>query len=1108
MRCDNENQADARFCDGCGGSLSRACPACKAVARANARFCNQCGTAIGDMTPQAPAKPEPAKPAPAPPVVGQRKHVTILFADVRGSTELVRDLDPEEALARIDPVVQAAAAAVARFGGIVNEVQGDGLMALFGAPLAAEDHPVCACLAARAILQELPPGIEMRVGVHSGEVVVRPSGRDASDYSAIGPAVYFTKRLEQSAEPGTARLSADTARLTRGYTDLRPLGLIQAKGWDEPVEMFELLHATNRPSWEVRSAGSLSPFVGREAELAALSAALMRATLGTTQAVTLIAEAGVGKSRLAHEFLQCPATRGIRLVRAAAAAHAGTAPFHVAAELMRSWIGAVPGDDRAALARRLDQAIAVNPSQNVAPDTTALRSLLALPLSELPTPEQDAWAALDPARRRQRLTDAVRGVLLREAAQQPLIVVVEDLHWVDEASLELLNALVAGAGVTRLLLFATTRPGHQPGHFPDWTARSNSVVLRLEPLERAQSEAMLLHLVGGAPELATLRARIIAQAEGTPLFLEEMARALTESGALVRAPAQVRLTERVDSISIPASVQGIVASRMDRLPATQRRLLQTASVLGKDVRTDVLRVVCHVSPAQMDADLAALQAAEFLYETSLGTREAYTFKHAVTQSVAYDTLLRAERRALHAEALSALERMSGDRAGEMLERLSDHALAGEVWAAAHRYSLGAARRANDRFAWPEAITYFDRALDAIGHFEDAHEAALAGIEIRQGLRVALIATGNLDRSLAVMEDARQLAAWLGDTIQVAQIDGHTCMLLTNLGLLERAVVVGQRGAIAAAGHAPSALNLAFGLGQAYWFQGRFNEAAAILSNSLPIIRGSLRLASTGTFGTASVLTMVALSKTHAMLGEFDLALALAAEVQAIAAETQRPYDVAYATVASGFTHMMLGAHDDAVAVMEKGLHVARRAGIQILLPSIARYLGRAYAAVGDAEKGHSLLDETLTLTRSQRMVGLTAWCNSALGHAHMDGDTARAETALQEALTIATEHGYTPVQAQTLRALGELRLRAGDPAAAEALLRRAIVLTESMGMRPDLAGARRTLADVLRALGRNEEASVEDEAAATLGLALRPTPAEARTPFNLVLLSPERKHLP
>ena len=1076
MRCDTENPDDARFCDGCGSPVTRACPACQAPARPNAKFCNQCGTAMD-------AQPKPALPVPLI-AIGQRKHVTILFADVRGSTELVRSLDPEEALARIDPVVQAAAAAVARFGGIVNEVQGDGIMALFGAPLAAEDHPVCACLAARAILQGLPPGIEMRVGVHSGEVVIRVSGRDASDYSAIGPAVYFTKRLEQSADPGTARISADTARLTRGYTDLHPLGLIQAKGWDEPVEMFELLHATDRPSWEVRSAGSLNGFVGREPELAALSAALMRATLGQTQAVTVVADAGVGKSRLAHEFLQCATARGTRVVRAAAAVHAGTVPFHVAAELLRSWIGAMPGDDRAALSRRFDQAAAISTPPGVTLDVAALYSLLDLPV--LDGPDHEAWTALDPAQRRRRLVDATRSVILREAAQNTLIVLVEDLHWVDEASLELVRALVVGAGPTRLLLFATTRPDRQP----DWASRSNSAIVRLEPLERAQSEALLRQLVGDAPELAALRARIIASAEGTPLFLEEMARSLTESGALVRSPARVQLTERVDAISIPASIQGIVASRMDRLPASQLRLLQTASVLGKDVRTDVLRAVSQLPPAQMEADLAALQSAEFLYETSLGTREAYTFKHAVTQTVAYDTLLRAERRTLHARALSALERLSGDRVGEMLERLSDHAIAGEIWHAAHRYSLGAGRRANERFAWPEAVTYLDRALDAVGHFEDAREAALAGIDVRLALRIALGATGNLDRCLAVMDDARRLAAWVGDTVQVAQIDGYVCMLLTSLGSLDDAVTAGQRGtaAAAAAGHPPSALNLAFALGQAYWFQGRFTEAAATLSRSLPKIRGTMRLSSTGTIGTASVLTLVALSKTHAMLGEFDRALALGAEARAIAADTQRPYDVAYATVAPGFAYMMQDAPDEAVEVMEEGLEVARGAGILLLLPSIARYLGRAYAAAGPAEKGVALLDEALALTRDNRLTGLTAWCSAALGHAHMAGDMARAEAALTEALAIATEHGYAPVQAQALRALGELHLRAGDAGAAEAALRQAVTLTAGMRMRPDLAAAHRLLAEALRALGRTTEAAAEDAAAASIRLALLPLP--------------------
>ena len=326
------------------------------------------------------------------------------------------------------------------------------------------------------------------------------------------------------------------------------------------------------------------------------------------------------------------------------------------------------------------------------------------------------------------------------------------------------------------------------------------------------------------------------------------------------------------------------------------------------------------------------------------------------------------------------------------------------------------------------------------------------------------------------------------------------MLLTSLGSLDRAVAAGRRGAVAAAGHAPSTLNLAFGLGQAYWFQGRFGDAAKTLSESLPSIRGALRLASTGTIGTASVLTLVALSKTHAMLGEFAPALALAAEAKAIAAETQRPYDVAYASVAPGFAHMMQGAHDEAVAVMEEGLRVARGAGILLLLPSIARYLGRAHAAAGSAEKAHALLHEALALTRRQRLTGLTAWCSAALGHAHMDGDAALAEATLQEALAMAADHGYAPVQAQTLRALGELRLRTGDAVAAEALLRQAATLAEAMGMRPDLAGTRQLLADALRALGRLTEACAEDAAAAAMVLALRPMEDKGQYGSNPALL--------
>ena len=506
------------------------------------------GMATGGDAPA--AVPAPVASMPALLVVGERKHVTVLFADVRGSTAMVRQLDPEEALSRIDPVVRAAAEAVSRFGGIVNEVQGDGIMALFGAPMAAEDHPVRACLAAMALLQNLPAGIELRVGIHTGEVVVRPSGRDASDYAAIGPVVYFAKRLEQAAEPGTALVSTEVAQLTRGYVDLRPLGPVQAKGWDEPVPMFQLLNATARPSWEVRSTASLSPFIGRDAELGALSSALMRATLGRAQAVALVADAGLGKSRLAHEFLQTAAARGIRVMHAAAGAHTQHAPFRIAADLMRSWIGAQAEDNQAALSRRLDQAVAIGDPRDV--DEPALQFLLDLPMADT-----GVWSALAPAARRRRLLDACRRVLLRGAAQRTRIVLVEDLHWLDEPSRALVDELVAGSGAARLLLLATTRPEGRP----DWGSWSYGLELRLSPLDGQQTEALLCNLIGPDTELAGLRKRIAARAEGTPLFLEEIARAVAEMGAVQSQPARQWLQHPEDQVEMPASVQAIVASR-------------------------------------------------------------------------------------------------------------------------------------------------------------------------------------------------------------------------------------------------------------------------------------------------------------------------------------------------------------------------------------------------------------------------------------------------------------------------------------------------------------------------------------------------------------------
>ncbi len=840
-RCEADNPQSARFCDSCGAELDRACGACGASNRAGARFCNRCGSKIDAGDRQA------AAPAAIPGYLageGERKLVTVLFADLRGSTAMIRDLDPEQAIGRLDPGVKAMAAAVEACGGVVNRVQGDGIMALFGAPIAREDHAIRACLAANRMLAAIAaleiPDLEVRVGVNSGEVVIRATGSDATDYDAVGITVHLAHRLEQSARPGTARLSALTARLARGFTDVLPLGAQEFKGLDAPIEVFELLEATERPAWEVRAAAaSLTPFVGRQAEIAMLSAALGRAGLGRGQAVLVVADAGVGKSRLVHEFLREVPSGSFGVLRAAASAHALGSPFQVAAVLLRSWIGAEASDSGATVERRLRQAVALNAGV-AALDGPALRALLDLPV------EDAEWAALDPARRRERIIEALRVLLLREAAAHPLILVIEDLHWVDDPSRVALDTLAASIGGARLLLLATTRPDYRPA----WIGRSYATELSLATLPGEEAETLLRALVGGGEDLAMLRRQIVAQAEGTPLFLEEISRALLEAGLVVRDPGHSRAAP---GVTIPASVQAVVASRVDRLPPSQRSLLQVASVIGREVSFDLLRQVAGVLEDRLRADLAGLTSAEFLYEIVLPAAIEYVFKHALTQAVAYDGMLRRHRRELHARVFNALHSSAGDRIGEFTDLLAEHAWRGELWDEAATFAHRAGLRANGRSAWPEAVAFFERGLDALRQLPPDAVVAERRIEILLAARVALVALGELARAAECLAEARAVAAPGGDPVRLAHIDASRCTILTNLGELDEAVAAGRDAHASASGLADAAplVNVVFGLGQAHWFRGEFVEAERVLTAGLPHVRGAFRTRRTGTTGTAS-----------------------------------------------------------------------------------------------------------------------------------------------------------------------------------------------------------------------------------------------------------------
>ena len=1045
--CQAENADANRFCEDCGGTLELVCVACGAVARASARFCAQCGAAMSAGL-RVEATPTQMSEG------GERKQVTVLFADIRGSTQLIQALDPESAMQQLDPTLQLMTHSVAQFGGVVNSVQGDGIMALFGVPIATEDHAVQACLAALMMIESAQrlndPNIQLRVGIDSGEVIVRSTGRDPSDYAATGVVAHIAHRVEQQAAPGSVFITGRTARLARGYIGVTALGRVAIKGLAARLEVFQLLSAVARPSWEVRgSVHALTRFIGRHPEMSQMSAALVRAGLGCGQVVTLVADAGFGKSRLVYEFLRTLPSGSWNVLRVAALSHTAQAPYQLAAELLRSWLAIDASDDRAEVARKFENTVAlIDP--NGSADLAPLRLLLDLPMAH------DDWQPLAPSVRRQRLMGSLRTVVLREAALRPVILLVEDYHWVDLPSAELLDAMVASMGAARLLLLVTTRPERVPA----WSGRSYCLQLPLPALEPENARSLLQELLGPSTQ-GPLQQQILAQAGGVPLFIEEIVRSLSENGLATEAAADPSLESALAAGGIPASVQVIIAARIDRLPATRRRLLHIASVIGKDFPLNLLEAVANLPRAQIDREIAALQAAEFLCELSLPSGTEYTFRHVLIQTVAYEEMLMKQRRELHARVVACMETLCADRLDELTERLADHALRGEAWAAAVCYALKAGDRAVGRGAWRDAVRYYDNAIAALEHLPVTPESVETSIEARLRLRVALPGLGDLPRIARCLEEARGLAEHLDNPARLVEIDTSQCLTLTKMGRLEQAVEAGQRGYDAASrlGEPAGFLNASFALAQAYWYHGRFREAEQLVVERLPAVRGELRLRNTGTTGTASVLALVCLSKTFAITGQAGKAFETIAEARDIASDTRKAFDLSYCHVGRGFCLLMADEPDAAVGELEAGLRLARAGDIALLIPSSQRYLGRAYALVGRLKQADDVLNEAIERTTASGLLGMRLWSMAALAEAQLLGRVVEAHEihkTLLVTLDLAQQQGFRPLQARVLRLIGTLHALSDAPET-EAWYRRAADLAVELGMVPEAALTNRNL---------------------------------------------------
>ncbi|MFQ5859545.1 MAG: AAA family ATPase, partial [Anaerolineae bacterium] len=716
--------------------------------------------------------------------------------DLKGSMELLADRDPEEARRLLDPVLEHMMEAVHRYEGTVNQVMGDGIMALFGAPLAHEDHAVRACYAALRMQESVKRyaeglqrtegiPIQIRIGLNSGEVVVRSIGSDLHmDYTAVGQTTHLAARMEQLAIPGSIRLTAETLRLAEGYVEVKPLGPIPVKGLLEPVEVYEAKGGGSvRTRLQAAAMRGFSRFVGRDAEVEQLRHALQQARDGRGQVVAVVGEPGVGKSRLFYEFTHSHRTKDWLILESRSASYGKATPYLPVIDLMKSYFQIETRDD----ARKIREKVS---GKLVTLDQALMPMLLAV-LTLLDVPVEDAqWLALDPLQRRQRTLDAVKRLLLRESQVQPVCLVFEDLHWIDSETQALLDSLIESLPTARLLLLVNYRPEYQHG----WGSKTYYIQLRIDPLTAESAEELLQDLLGADARLQPLRQLLIGRTEGNPFFLEESVRTLVEMKALVGERGAYRLARSIESIQVPPTVQAVLAARIDRLPPEDKRLLQSASVIGENVPFTLLQAIVEMPEEEIRRGLSRLQADEFLYETSLFPDLEYTFKHGLTYQVAYNSLLVERRRTLHGKVLEAIEGLYGERLAEQVDRLAHHAFRGEVWAKAAGYLHQAGTKTVARSAYREALVHFEQALAALGHLPESRETIEQAIAIRIDLGPALIAARGY--SAPEVEEtytqARELCRRLGETPQLFPVLWGLSRLFNFRGELQIARELGEQ----------------------------------------------------------------------------------------------------------------------------------------------------------------------------------------------------------------------------------------------------------------------------------------------------------------------------
>jgi adenylate cyclase len=997
LRCGCQNKASNEYCEGCGTALGIECAACGHLNGRAARFCGHCSVALKGVAPGAANQSWQQVLRSLHAKGGERKYLTILFADIRNSTGVMDSLgDPELGMKRLQPILDVMNEAVVRYDGVVNKSQGDGIMALFGAPQPHEDHAVRGCLAALAMQDGMTligdPDLQIRVGVHTGEVVVQAIEHGIyQTYDAAGANVHLASRMEQLADAGSILISRETFAAAKQFVEVEPLGAQTIRGMAVPVDVFRLRGLQHAPSSGVfRSGIRLSPFTGRTEQNAALSSELEHTMNGDGRVVGVVGEAGIGKSRLCFEFAESCRAKGIRVFEARVLAHGKATPFQPVLELLRDYFGLRTKEPSDVLRDRVrDRLASLSISE---PFSLVLLEFLGLPDPHRPAPK------LDPKARKTQLLDFVRNLPRSGTRDESTVVIVEDLHWIDSASEEFVEALSDAVVGTKTLLVLNFRPGF----VAPLMQRAHYRPINMPALGAAQATSLVQDHLGSDASLALLTRNIVARAQGNPFFVEELVNALVERGDFEGEKGAYRLKGGVDTIPLPATVHAVIAARIDRLDEYAKQVLEVASVIGREISISVLEHVCGLDPSGLSHAVQQLRRSELLYDAPPFEQRLVAFRHPLIQEVAYRSLLQDRRREFHSKVAQAIETLFKERADERASLLAYHLeQAGEnlkaaqqnmraaVWIGANDPSqaLRSWKKVREllsdqppstsidylrmmacgqivNFAWREGISSEEAAV----YFEEARKLALALGDVRANALIhaaygrILANGGSADEYVQKIREAKAIADQGNDPSVQITLKAVLCHALRLSGFMSEALQMN----IEAAERASEIVKfdrqtLGFDIdvwltamrGQTLVMLGRGDEARPFLDRILELEDGQVD-------AVHHVIPSLAYVDLAWAEGNTALAQVHADRAFSLAVKSGNSYLRVYAQSCRGVSHISAGRLTSAIDDLSEALRFgrSRKAGLENE-PRMLADLANAYMLNGDTQNAFATVNEAI-----------------------------------------------------------------------------------------------------------------------------------------------------